>query len=256
MNSSNREHLRTVLINLWVYPLLVVWTALSLVIAAPLVGFFMLRDGFTLDRAVRHIIWLYGKSWLLIIRPFVDFKVEKDPDIEVPRSCIYVINHLSFFDTYFMGALPHSDIIFAVRSWPFKMFWYRAYMHYARYLDVETLPWDEIYRRGRAALDNGGTVLFFPEGHRSRDGRLHRFYAGAFHLAVQSGYPIVPLCIVGTDILLPPGRSYLKPARVRLRILPPVDSRRFSGEHAHRQLRQQVREEMARTIAAMQNHEQ
>ena len=55
-----------------------------------------------------------------------------------------------------------------------------------------------------------------PEAHRSRNGKLGRFYSGAFKVAVETGVPVVPLCITGTDEMLPPGRWWLRPARVCL----------------------------------------
>lgn len=249
------KQIKIILMNLWVYPLLMLWTLVGIMLVPVSLGYFMLRYGWKLSRVIRHIIWIYGHGWLLIISPFVDFKREGITGDQVPEDCIFVINHLSFFDTYFMGALPHSDITFAVRSWPFKMFWYRLFMRLANYLEVEELSWAETLNKGCQVLKDGGSVLFFPEGHRSRSGKLQRFYSGAFHLAVISGRPIVPLCIIGTDQLLPPGRRYMKPATVRLRILPPVDVADYSGEGGHRQLRMKVKAQMTDTIEAMRQQQ-
>jgi 1-acyl-sn-glycerol-3-phosphate acyltransferase len=239
--------------NLWIYPLLLLVTGGGILSTPVLLVFYMLRYRWNVARTVRHIIWLYGRIWLLIISPFVDFKREGLSSEQVPENCVFVINHLSFFDTYFMGALPHSDITFAVRTWPFKMFWYRLFMRLAQYLEVEDLSWQQTLAQGTAILEGGGAVLFFPEGHRSRSGKLQRFYAGAFHLAVGSGRPIVPLCITGTDILLPPGRRYLKPAQVRLRILPSVDVSTYGDEIGHRRLLKDVKAQMTAALDDMKN---
>ena len=237
--------------NLWVYGLLALWTLLGVGLSPLASGYLRLRYRWSTDRIVRHLIWLYGRGWLLLISPFIDFKRDGLGDEEVPDGCVFVINHLSFFDTYFMGALPHSDVTFAVRSWPFKMFWYRFFMRMANYLEVEEQGWQQTTEQGIQILNKGGSVLFFPEGHRSRDGQLQRFYSGAFQLAVASGRPIVPLCISGTGVLLPPGRKSLHPASVRLRILPPVSVESFQHEGGHLQLRKQVKGLMAQTLAEM-----
>jgi 1-acyl-sn-glycerol-3-phosphate acyltransferase len=63
----------------------------------------------------------------------------------------------------------------------------------------------ELPERIRAAVKEGGSLLFFPEGTRSADGGLQQFKIGAFRTAVDEGLPIVPLVIRGTDQLLRKG---------------------------------------------------
>ncbi|MBN2644649.1 MAG: 1-acyl-sn-glycerol-3-phosphate acyltransferase [Desulfuromonadaceae bacterium] len=219
---------------------------------SPLLILLLMKSrAWSLERVVRHLIWVYGRGWLLLIQPWVRFERCGLSGEEIPRPCVYVINHLSFFDTYFMAALPDSDVAFAVRSWPFRMFWYRLFMRGAGYLEVENQSWAETIKQGCAVLRQGGCVLFFPEGHRSRNGELQRFYSGAFQLAIAARVPVVPLCITGTDRLLPPGRHYLKPARVRLRVLPAISSEPFQQEGGARLLRISVKGQMAEALREM-----
>jgi 1-acyl-sn-glycerol-3-phosphate acyltransferase len=71
----------------------------------------------------------------------------------------------------------------------------------------------------------GGTsVLFFPEGTRSRSGALGAFKKGAFHFAVDLGLPILPVTITGTRKILPPDGLGLMPGSARLIIHPPIDT--------------------------------
>ena len=247
------EQIKTILMNLWVYSLLLLATAIGIILTPVLIAGFVITYRWNLARVVRHMIWLYGRVWLLIIYPFVDFKREGVADENIPPNCVFVINHLSFFDTYFMGSLPSSDVTFAVRSWPFKMFWYHFFMRLAGYLEVEELSWQQTLDKGLSILHGGGAVLFFPEGHRSRTGQLQRFYSGAFKMAVASGRPIVPLCIMGTDRLLPPGRKHLKPSTVRLRVLAPVDSADYGEEGGHRRLRKEVKAQIAQELELMRH---
>jgi 1-acyl-sn-glycerol-3-phosphate acyltransferase len=69
---------------------------------------------------------------------------------------------------------------------------------------------------------NGTSVMFFPEGTRSRDGKLKRFKKGAFRMAVDLGLPILPLTVTGTRDVLPADTSDLMPGSARLIIHPPV----------------------------------
>ena len=245
---SSRLGPAALLMNAVVYPLLVVWTALGIACSPLLILAWKALTRWDSGRIMRHLIWLYGRSWLLIMAPFVRFRRQGFDGLDLDRPAIFVVNHQSFFDTYCMGLLPVHDVTFAVRAWPFRMVWYRWFMQLAGYLDVESTAWEEIETAGRTVLDRGGHLLFFPEGHRSRDGHLQRFYNGAFRLAVASGRPLVPLCLDGTGQLLPPGRLSLHPAQVTLRALEPIDSRLFDGDSGPRELRNLVRERLAAAL--------
>ena len=241
------------LMNLWCYSLLLLWTLFGILVFPLAFGVGLLFLRWSADRLARWFIWLYGRGWLLLMSPFVRFRREQLEQLQVGRPYLFVINHLSFFDTYCMALLPVHDVTFAVRSWPFRMFWYSGFMRLARYLDVEGSSWEETLSNCRCAFATGGTVLFFPEGHRSRDGQLQRFYSGGFKAAISTGVPLIPLCIDGTDRLLPPGRTLLRPCRITLRALDAIDTREFTGKDGHLRLRKLVKERMAAALAEMRS---
>jgi len=233
------------------YPLMIGWTLLGILLFPLLFAGWYYFTGWPTAKIVRHFIWLYGRGWLLLMRPFVRFRFD-GKDVEGrnwQEPAIFVVNHCSFFDTYCMGLLPVFDIAFAVRSWPFKMWWYRRFMLLARYLNVEDDSWEDISAKGRKVLDAGGNLLFFPEGHRSRDGKLQRFYNGAFRMAVESGRPVVPLCLTGTGELLPPERWWMQPTHITMRVLAPVDPAGFEGDDTVRSLRIEVKKRMSEALA-------
>lgn len=240
--------LPVLLINLWVYPLLVVLTLLGITIFPLAFFLFRLLTNWPSQKIMQFFIWFYGRCWLVIIAPFVRVRREWRKVADLGTPSVIVLNHLSFFDTYFMALLPFFDITFAVRSWPFRIFCYGFFMRLAGYLDVERMPWDEVVRSGRQVIVQGGHLIFFPEGHRSRDGQLQRFYAGAFKLARELGCPIIPVCIHGTDRLLPPGRRWLSPASIHLCALPAIDPQQFASDS---ELRREVKATMARELAMM-----
>ncbi|MDO3379809.1 lysophospholipid acyltransferase family protein [Geoalkalibacter halelectricus] len=243
--------LPTLVMTVLVYPMLVFWTLLGILLFPVAFVLWKVITRWSPGRIMRHFIWLYGRGWVLIVSPFVRFRREGLEHLRLSRPSIIVVNHLSFFDTYCMALLPFHDVTFAVRSWPFRMFWYGRFMRLADYIDVEGTDWDAIVSAASKTLGQGGHLLFFPEGHRSRDGRLQRFYSGAFRLAVETGAPLVPLCITGTDRLLPPGRTRLQPTSVTLRALPPVDSQSFGYPEGHRDLLRVVKQAMAENITQM-----
>ncbi len=76
--------------------------------------------------------------------------------------------------------------------------------------------------KGRQYLQDRCSVMFFPEGTRSRDGRVYGFTDGAFRLAIKAQVPILPLALDGTQQTLPKNSLKFGTARVKLKVLPPV----------------------------------
>jgi 1-acyl-sn-glycerol-3-phosphate acyltransferase len=130
-----------------------------------------------------------------------------------------VANHNSAIDPYLFGAIARENSF--VTSWPFKIPLYSYFMKLAQYAN-STDGWDEVSKKCVALLEAGSSVTIWPEGHRSRNGKLGRFKNGAFVLAAESGYPIVPVCILGSGDVLPPGERLLTPGKVKLLILDPI----------------------------------
>lgn len=98
---------------------------------------------------------------------------------------------------------------------------------------------------------NGTSVMFFPEGTRSRDGKLMRFKKGAFRMAVDLGLPLLPLTVTGTRDVLPAGTSDLMPGSARLIIHPPVSVEGLTAGDCTR-LSNQVREIIASALPSDQ----
>lgn len=87
-------------------------------------------------------------------------------------------------------------------------------------------PRDAVHmmRRAAAALGRGSAVVVFPEGTRSSDGAIGEFRPGAFYIAWKTGAPLVPVYLEGGRQALPKGSLRLRPAELRVRVLPPVCS--------------------------------
>lgn len=246
--ANQQVTLATILMTIVAYPLIVLWTLVGIICFPLAFGVLKGCTRWTNAKVMRLCVWLYGKGWMLLLTPFVKFKrVFYDPKAFATPS-ILVVNHLSFFDTYCMAMLPCSDITFAVRSWPFKMPWYAFFMRLAGYMDVERMNFDECLAHTNNVIQSGGHVLFFPEGHRSRDGEMQRFYSGAFQLAKAVGCPILPLCLTGTDRLLPPKRIWLAPTTIQMGSLPALDPDDFID---HREMKHAAKSAMQEKITAM-----
>ena len=84
-------------------------------------------------------------------------------------------------------------------------------------------------REAGARLRDGGLVVVFPEGTRSRDGSIGEFRPGAFYLAQKSGAPVVPVYLDGGCRAIPKGDFRVRPAELLVRVLPPLSPDERAG---------------------------
>src|SRR5262249_37001583 len=87
-------------------------------------------------------------------------------------------------------------------------------------------------KAGVEVLKTGIHMTIFPEGTRSPNGKLLPFKKGPFYLATDSGIPIVPVTITGTEKLMPKGAAIIHPGKAILTFHPPVDPQRFENKEA------------------------
>ena len=76
-------------------------------------------------------------------------------------------------------------------------------------------------------------AIIFPEGTRSRDGKLQPFKSGGMVLAIKSGVPIVPVAILGTYKILPKGSVSLHPGNVMIRVGRPIETKNYRTNQKH-----------------------
>ena len=86
----------------------------------------------------------------------------------------------------------------------------------------------QVYREAAYWLRNGMSVVFFPEGGRSKTGKIGKFQNGAFKLAIREKKPILPIVINGTREAIPKGSWFFRTnVKAKLTILPPVETEDF-----------------------------
>ncbi|CCO23432.1 lysophospholipid acyltransferase family protein [Maridesulfovibrio hydrothermalis] len=246
--------LKLIWINTGIYISLLSWTGLSIIISPVCYLFFTKILRREKPETLRKMIWYYGWTCSRLMSLFVDIKWPEQK--ELPSPCIIVANHESFFDPYLVSFQPDQNICMAVRNWPFKIPFYGFYMRLAGYINVESDDLDNIKNQATKALAENASLMFFPEGTRSRDGSLGRFHSGPFHIAMETGIPIVPLCISGSYKLLPRESMILRPSKVRGLILDPVYPDKYKDkQNAHIELRRAVKEIMVAGIENLKKDE-
>lgn len=218
--------MKKLLLNVYIWPVFFCLTLLSLVLLPLILAFHKIFLNRKIDSTLRRSIRIYG--WILVrLVPFLaPVKVHGDIN-KIPQPSIFIANHYSAIDPYLFGAIPAENCF--VTSWPFKIPVYSPLMKLAGY--VNTLDgWETIQQRCTKMLENRVFVTIWPEGHRSRDGKLGRFRRGAFQLAVESGFPIQPVFIEGSDKVLKPGKRFLTPGSVNLILLDPIYPTALEGD--------------------------
>ena len=79
-------------------------------------------------------------------------------------------------------------------------------------------------KKAAQEIRDGKCVLFFPEGHRSRDGQLQSFRAGSFYIAILSGVPIVPITLNGTRAVLKPDTYHVRAGQTAMIVHPAIQT--------------------------------
>ncbi len=144
-----------------------------------------------------------------------------------------VYNHRSFTDIIFSTVIPSNNMVVFLRTWPFRIFLYGKFIKMANYFDLEKDLITDIIKRPvlKDMIAKKASFIFFPEGHRSRDGKLQKFQSGAFLFASEFNLPIVPVCICGTEKVAPLSSMFIYPGKVTVEILQPVYPKDFPDEH-------------------------
>lgn len=144
------------------------------------------------------------------------------------RPYVVVSNHQSFADIPLISTLPW-EMKWLAKAELFRIPFVGWMMTIAGDIPVERGDKRKAAQsllRAKWYLQHKCSVIFFPEGTRSPDARVHRFNEGAFHLAVREGVPILPLVIDGSFTCLPK-HSWVfgESTAVRLAVLEPVESK-------------------------------
>jgi 1-acyl-sn-glycerol-3-phosphate acyltransferase len=137
---------------------------------------------------------------------------------------VFVANHQSIYDIpVIFASLPYQLRIIAKASlarFPVLGWHLRRGGHL--FVDRDRPDRAGILRRWRALVSEGVSLIIFAEGTRSWDGRVGRFKAGSFLLAIEAGLPVVPVAVINTRRVMPKGRLRTEPAEVTLVVHQPI----------------------------------
>lgn len=184
----------------------------------------------------------------------------------VPSSgpVILASNHLSFVDSVVIPCIVPRKVVFLAKSDYFTGSGIKGAAQRMWFEGIGMLPIDrEDNRAAMASLDTALEVLrrgdafgIYPEGTRSRDGRIYRGRTGVGHLALTAGCPVVPVGLTGTQDIQPVGSNRLRlDVDVTVRFGPPIDcTGRFEGLPPAR-ARRAVTDEIMAAVTALSGQE-
>lgn len=166
----------------------------------------------------------------------------------VPKEGGFIVasNHLSFFDSLIIQALTPRDVAFFAKAEYFTTPGVKGKLMKTFFESVGSIP----VQRGEqaasvAALDSlvdiiedGSGIGIYPEGTRSRDGKLYRGRTGVGWLALTTGVPVVPVGLIGTEKLQPAGSKGFKPAKFHIHYGEPLQFDQLGRKHPLPQRRQ------------------
>ena len=161
----------------------------------------------------------------------VTVDVEGLDQLDARGTYVFVANHQSIYDIPILfWSLPHQLRIIAKESLGrFPMIGWHLRRTGHMLVDRTRPDRAKIFGWASRLTSNGLSLILFPEGTRSRDGRVAKFKGGSFFLALEGGLPVVPLSLVGSRHVMRKGQLAAHPRRVRLVVHPPIDTRGMEG---------------------------
>jgi len=191
------------------------------------------------------------------------------PEVEgrdlVPRTGAAIIasNHLSFSDSIFMPLMVRRKVVFVAKADYFTGTGIKGFLTKMFFVGTGTIPVDRSGgRAAAAAIDTGLRILregdlfgIYPEGTRSPDGRLYRGKTGVARLALASGAPVIPVVMLNSDTVQPPGRIRPRVMRVRIRFGEPLDFSRYEGMAGDRFVERAVTDEIMYELMELSGRE-
>lgn len=158
----------------------------------------------------------------------IDVVAEGAEKIRPATPCIIAVNHNSMLDIPCIGVLLDFDYKWVSKKEIFKVPFVGWHLRACGHIWVDRKRRDNSERLAREfhrVLQDGASILMFPEGTRSRDGRLQKFRRGAFVTAVTENVPVLPIVLDGTEKLLTKGTLDFPSGRnqqVRIKVMDPV----------------------------------
>lgn len=204
--------------------------------------------------------WVFlGPVLKLIFRPYT----EGAENVPNEGPAILASNHLSYSDWLFMPLTISRRVTFVAKAEYFTTPGLKGWLQKTFFSGAGQVPIDRsggnasagAITTGLKILGNGDLFGIYPEGTRSHDGRLYRGRTGVARMALEAHVPVIPVAVIGTDIVAPPGKVFGRFSRPHVRFGTPLDFSRYEGMEDDRFVLRSITDEIMYEIMDLSGQE-
>lgn len=204
--------------------------------------------------------WVFiGPLLKVVFRPYA----EGTEHVPFEGPAILACNHLSYADWLFMPLVIPRRVTFVAKAEYFTSPGLKGWMQKTFFSGAGQVPIDRSGGRaseraiatGLRILRNGDLFGIYPEGTRSHDGRLYRGKTGVARMALEAAVPVIPVAVVGTNVLAPPGKVFGRYTRPYVRFGAPLDFSRYEGMESDRFVLRSITDEVMYEVMKLSGQE-
>lgn len=200
-----------------------------------------------------------GPLLRVIFRP----RVSGGHNVPSEGPAILASNHLSYADWLFMPLTLPRRVTFVAKAEYFTSPGIKGWFQKKFFSGAGQVPIDRsgadaaegALRSAKRILAEGDLFGIYPEGTRSHDGKLYRGKTGVARLALETGVPVIPCAVVGTDVVAPPGKKFGSWTRPVVRFGTPLDFSRYEGMENDRYILRSITDEIMYEIMRLSGQE-
>ena len=204
--------------------------------------------------------WVFiGPVLKTVFRP----RTEGAENVPEEGPAILASNHLSYADWLFMPLTLARRVTFVAKAEYFNGRGVKGWLQRSFFSGSGQVPID---RSGAGAaegallsakkvLEEGDLFGIYPEGTRSHYGKLYRGKIGVARLALETGVPVIPVAVLGTDVVAPPGKKFGSFTRPLVPFGKPLDFSRYEGLEGDRYILRSVTDEIMYEIMRLSGQE-
>lgn len=186
-------------------------------------------------------LWLMGRP-----------KVEGLENLPKDGPALLASNHLAVVDSFYLPLAAPRRIFFLAKSEYFTGTGLKGAFQRWFFTASGQIPIDrsggsasaDALLAGKRVVESGRLLCLYPEGTRSPDGRLYKGKTGLARMALETGVPVIPVAMIGTDRINPPGTVLPRPTKLTLKFGAPLDFSRYEGMAGNRFIERAVTDEI------------
>lgn len=190
-------------------------------------------------------------------------RIEGLENIPKDGKAILASNHLAVVDSLYLPMMVPRRITFLAKSEYFTTPGLKGRLNKFFYTAAGQVPIDRsggeaaqgALNAARRVLEEGKLLGLYPEGTRSPDGRLFKGKTGIARIALETGAPVIPVAMVGTDVMNPIGSKSYRPTKIVVKVGKPLDFSRYEGLGGSRFIERAITDEIMYALMKLSGQE-